>query len=643
MDAGVSSENILFQEIGTVYAASKYGQKTTEAPSFVSIITAEDIKRFRYRTIGDILASSVGFFNNWDRYYNTIGVRGFSLPGDYNTRILVQLNGHRINENVYSSSGVNMDGIIDVDLIDRVEIIRGPGSSLYGSNAFFAVVNIVSKRGRNFKGAELSGEAGSYETYKGRGTYGDRHENGVELLLSGTYFTSQGQDRLYFREFDDPTTNNGFAEHADDTRAGKFFTSIEFGDFTLDGAYAKRDKGVPAAPFETVFNDNRNQVSDARGYLDLKYEKQFTKDFSGMLRAFYDGYWYDGRYVYDVPPTTELKDSGNGQWVGSELHVAKQLFDRHKLITGGELRRNYQQDQENHYDEPDLPKMNIKSDSTVWALFVQDEYKPWDNLAIYAGLRYDHYSTFGGALNPRAALVYNPFKETTLKLIYGRAFRAPNDYELYYDDSGNTSKSNPDLDPETIDHYEVVLEQYFWKYFRGTVSTYYYNIKDLITEVEDPADGLTHFTNLSEVEAKGLEFELEFFQPRYDLRARVGMSVQDTDDKETGSDLVNSPTYLGKFNVVFPVFKDKIYVGPEINYIGKRQTLQGGHADDALVAGLTVSTAKKLVPFLPDLEMSASCFNLFDTEYSDPASANFRQETIEQDGRTFLFKATYSF
>ena len=242
-DPADASDNILFQEIGTVYAASKYGQKTTEAPAFVSIVTAEEIKRFRYRTIGDIITNSIGFYNSYDRIYNNIGVRGFSLPGDYSTRILVQLNGHRLNENIYNSPGVGMDGIIDVDLIDRVEVIRGPGSSLYGSNAFFAVVNIVSKRGRNYKTAEISGEAGSYETYKGRATYGDRYENGAELLLSGTYFTSQGKDRLYYREFDDPATNNGYAERADDTRARSVFASIEFGDFTLDGAYAKSRQG----------------------------------------------------------------------------------------------------------------------------------------------------------------------------------------------------------------------------------------------------------------------------------------------------------------------------------------------------------------------------------------------------------------
>jgi len=92
-------------------------------------------------------------------------VRSFGRPGDYNSRILLLIDGHRTNDNIYNQALVGAEGVIDVDLIDRVEIIRGPGSSLYGSNAFLAVVNIVTKRGRDLKGTEVSGEAGSFQTY----------------------------------------------------------------------------------------------------------------------------------------------------------------------------------------------------------------------------------------------------------------------------------------------------------------------------------------------------------------------------------------------------------------------------------------------------------------------------------------------
>ena len=638
-----TTDQVLFQEIPTVVGASKYEQRTTEAPSYVSIVTAEEIKRYGYRTLAEIVSSVAGFYPNYDRSYNYVGLRGFSLPGDYNTRVLVLLNGHRLNENIYDSAGFGTEGIIDVDLIERVEVIRGPGSSLYGSNAFLGVINIISKRGRNYKGPEVSAAAGSYETYKGRGTYGDRYSNGVELLLSGTYYSSQGKDRLYYSEFDSPDTNNGNAERADGDQNHNLYAAVQYGDVALEGAYSKRRKQIPTAPYETIFNDNRTQVWDERGYLDVKYERQFSSDFGAMLRLSYDGYWYDGDYIYDYPPITTMKDSASGQWLGSELQLTKRLFDSHKLIAGGEYRYNYQQDQETHDEEPYLQYLNENDDSSVWALFIQDEYKVLDNLSLVAGVRYDHYSTFGGTLNPRGALIYNPLSQTTLKLIYGRAFRAPNVYELYYNDGGLTAKDNPDLDPETIDAYQAVVEQYFAKYFRAAVSGYYYKIQDLITQVEDPSDGLMVFKNASEAEARGVEFEAEMNIPQSGWKARAAWSIQDTEDKDTGDDLVNSPTHLVKLNLIAPVFQDKIFAGPELHYIGKRKTVQGGQTDDAFVSNLTISTARRLFPFLPGLELSASCYNLFNEKYGTVVSADYRQSVIDQDERTFLLKATYSF
>jgi hypothetical protein len=106
-----ATDQILFQEIPTVVGASQYEQKTSEAPAYISIVTAEEIKRFGYRALAEILGSVAGYYPNYDRSYNYVRTRGLSLPGDYNTRVLVLLNGHRINENIYDSSGGRQDFI----------------------------------------------------------------------------------------------------------------------------------------------------------------------------------------------------------------------------------------------------------------------------------------------------------------------------------------------------------------------------------------------------------------------------------------------------------------------------------------------------------------------------------------------------
>jgi len=162
---GLDEEMLLFADIPSVYSASKYEQKVTEAPSKVSIVTAEEIQRYGYQTLADILRSLPGFYTTYDRNYDYIGVRGFGIPGDYDTRLLLLVDGHRINDNVYDSLYSDRGFILDVDLIDRVELVRGPSSSLYGSSAFFGIVNVITKKGRDLNGTEVSAAAGSHDSY----------------------------------------------------------------------------------------------------------------------------------------------------------------------------------------------------------------------------------------------------------------------------------------------------------------------------------------------------------------------------------------------------------------------------------------------------------------------------------------------
>ncbi len=145
-------EEILFQDIASVYSASKYDQKVTEAPARISIVTAKEIQRYGHRTLADILNSLPGFYITNDRNYDYTGARGFSLTGDYSTKFLQLVDGHRMNDNIYDSMYIDRGFVLDVDFIDRVEVVRGPSSSLYGSSAFFGVVNVISKKRKGSAG-----------------------------------------------------------------------------------------------------------------------------------------------------------------------------------------------------------------------------------------------------------------------------------------------------------------------------------------------------------------------------------------------------------------------------------------------------------------------------------------------------------
>ncbi len=638
----MSLEDLMEVEVDTVYSASKHTQKVTEAPSSVTIVTAEEIKLYGYRTLADIINSARGFYLNYDRNYHYMGIRGFGRPGDYNIRVLVLVDGHRTNEGVDDSAAIGTDFLLDVDTIERVEIIRGPGSSLYGSNALFAVINVITKNGAQNSGLELSGELGSFDTKKGRASFGKKWGEDVDLYLSSTLYKSDG-DTLYIKEFDDPLTNNGYVD-LDEDKFNNLFAKLTWRDFTLEAASVSRKKEIPTAPWDSIFGDPATVSYDDRVMVGLTYDHEFSEVGSVLGRVTYNHSNYDGRWPYDYAEETDPEpyrvlnsDYWKARFWQGEWQFTYTQIERHTITTGVEMRYHVRQDQAS-WDEEGTVFLDDQRHSKSWGVFAQDEYKILDNLILNGGIRYDRYDAFGGTTNPRLAAIYNPFAKTTVKLMYGTAFRSPTVYELYYDDGGYTAKQSPDLDPETIDTYEVVLEQYLTRQILGSVSGFYYEMDDLIAQKIDPTDGLLIFENLDQVKAQGVEFELD---GKWDngWKSRLSYALVHTEDGETGEKLENSPRHLVKGNLIIPIVKEKLFAGLEMQYNGDRKTLADHHTDDYLISNMTLTCLN----LREGLEISAGIYNVFDKHYGYPGFAEHTQDIIEQDGRSFRVKLTYRF
>jgi outer membrane cobalamin receptor len=255
---------------------------------------------------------------------------------------------------------------------------------------------------------------------------------------------------------------------------------------------------------------------------------------------------------------------------------------------------------------------------------------------LSAGLRYDHYSDFGGTTNPRLGLIYHLFSPTTLKLLYGTAFRAPQPFEtapnfgIFYDD-------NLKLHPETIRSVEGVVEQELGQHFKLSTSVFRNQMDNLIAAEKD-ANNQLQYQNSDQARATGVEVELggEFAGG---LKGQASYSYISAIDARGGADLTNSPRSLAKLNLSAPMWRQILFASLGAQYTSPRQTLTGSTASGFSVFNVTLlgHTLGK------HLDLSTSIYNILDKKYFDPGRPEDVQDQIRQDGRNFRVKITGRF
>lgn len=632
----------LFETLPSVYEASKYAQKITKAPpGSLGVVTADEIKKYGYRTFSDIIASLKGFYSTNDRAYGYVGARGFGIPSDYNTRLLLLIDGHRFNDNVYDYFDITEGFPVDVDMIERVEVIRGPSSSMYGTSAFFGIINVITKRGRDQNSINVKASYGSNNAYKTSISLGKRLNNGLESFLAGTFYDNQGYNSIYTEAFDDFSHNNGRYIGHDGEQAKKLLAKLNYKDFTLQGLYVRRNKEIPTAAYNSLFNSALSQTIDESFFLDLSYTHNFANQLSLQSRLSYNSYRYTGIFPYATADTLQPLvnyDLGRGQWWRAEANLSKLLWDSHKVTLGVELQDNFDQFQTNFDVQTNL---YAPDNSYKWAVLLQDEYYINEHWTFNTGVRLDYFSDFGSTINPRAGLIYNPWQDTQLKLLYGSAFRAPNKYEQNYGGFYSQQLTNPYLTPEKLKTLELIVEQQLSAQIRSEINLFYTQINDLIelSDVYAPNLG-EHFQqqNRGRVHSLGAEAQLEG-NWRNGWQGRLSYSWQNTRNQITQQTLVNSPEHLIKLNIIAPLWVNKVFLGFETQFMSARKTLEGPQVNDHILTNVTLFSQN----WFKGLELSAGAYNLFNIRYYDPASHNHAQDIIVQDGATFRIKVSMDF
>lgn len=634
----------------TVYTASKFPQKSTGAPAAVSIITRQDISTYGYKTLADILASVRGLHGAYDRNYQYLGIRGLGRTANYNNRFLLLVDGYRVNDAIYENAAIGRELFLDVDLIDRVEIVRGPGSSIHGSNAFLGVVNVFTKRGRDFSGWELTAEGASLSTVENRLTYGRRFDTDIEVLFSGTYYQSDGQDSFFFKEpeYKVPEKQFGRVSGLDKERLHDLHAKFSLGNFTASGAYIDRFKQVPTASFGSVINQP-NSTRDRRVSIGLGYEMDTGKRFDFSAHAVFNRFDFARRSYYDrinedLPPFSLSRDESTAYWWNINAKLGAQ-FGSHHLVTGIEFQDNSKQHLIKFDYEPFEVYLNDDRSSETWALYLQDELRLSPKLLINAGVRYDYYSNFGSSLNPRAAVIFSPSEKTALKFLYGTAFRAPSEYELQ---PGVDRSANPALRPEEISTSEIVVEHYFRPNSRLILSAYRNELTHLIELEDDEEADMLVFRNSGRARSQGFEIEVEHAWASAQ-RLRFSHTWQRAHDEISETSLANSPRHLAKLNFSTPLLAGAIRAGLELRYTSSQRTILTGtpderqpdfiygRADGYTTANLNLVSKR----FDNGLQLTATVHDLFDRALADPAAKEHDQNVIPQDGRTFRLELNY--
>jgi outer membrane receptor protein involved in Fe transport len=615
-----------------VVGASKYEQKQSEVAAAVSIITRDDIRTFGWRTLDQALASLTGLHPTYDRQSSHLGARGFGVPGDFNTRVLITINGNRINDVIFDSGRTGRSFPVDVDLIERIEFIPGPGSAVYGQNAMLGVVNVITREGAAVDGAELSAASQSPQAMgEGRATFGKLLDNGTDVLVSVSGMRAQGEDHFY--NFG-ASGVSGVAAGMDGERTKQFFGRVANGPWTFELIDSDRRKDDPTAYYRTDPLVAGQYATEHATLAQARYNHSFLGNTLDLQARLFASTQHITGIFFSLGAPVSI--SATSEWRGGELRLLYTALASHKLMVGLEVQDNTRV--ERHITGPFGPIADwVLAPGRRSSIYAQDEWRIADTLTATLGLRLDRSTATAPATSPRVGLIWQAAPSTTLKALFGRAQRAPSAFERDYTD-GVARVDNPSLKGERIDTLELVADQRVGSDLNLRASVYQWTMHDLITLGFDPvAPNLPQYQTGGAVNAKGVELSADKTWTS-GARLRGSLSLQQARYAQ-GAVMLSSPQLLGKLAFSAPLPVVSLRLGYELQYDSARHTVVGPDTAGYAVSNLYLSTDK----WVKGLELGLGIRNLFDQRYAYPGAATNWQNTIEQDGRSVRLQASYKF
>jgi outer membrane receptor for ferrienterochelin and colicins len=628
-DQQAAPPQISLAPLHEVEAVSRYAQDVDDAPSSVTLISREEIQAFGYPTLAEALRGVRGFTISDDHAYPSASVRGLGQPEDYGNRLLILQDGASLNDDIDNASDIGVNGRVDLADIQRIEVVRGPGSLLYGAGALSGVVNVVTRPRDGADSIE-----GGFGVFDGTAMHAraalQRNFGGLNLWGSASGAQSDGSTL--------EIPGAGVAQGVDAFSAFNTQGRVSYGPVTAQWFFNRRNQSVPVGAYGTEFNNPDTRLNDTRALGEIRFEPKLTDSLQLLVRLHANRYASSESFASD--PAAYERYEGN--WYGAEARLIWSLGATH-LTLGGEAQNhpvvilrgqtNYAEGAQSYLDE--------HAPYHFSAGYVMADAKLGERFILNAGVRVDNYSTFGAIAVPRGALIAKPWKGATLKLMGGRAFRAPSIYELTYNDGGATQARAQSLDPESIWSGEFELTQRFATDWAALIGGHLARAQDLIGAAPDsPGSTVLRFQNsATPVLLTGADFEIRrewrrqwMFSASYEYQV-----AKYQDSSLADAQLVNAPMHLASAKLLAPVLST-------VALLGVRATLEAPRRI-SLDSSLNTGTSMIL-----DVTMSGSfghdsslhyvfgVYNLADQRTLVPVSETFASPVMPQNGRTLLFQ-----
>ncbi|MFK5949875.1 MAG: TonB-dependent receptor [Methylococcales bacterium] len=666
----------------SVTIASGTAKPVYQSASVTSVITAKQIKSMGATELSQVLETVPGLHVSIQAVTNDAVYTMRGMQNVVNNQVLMLLNGTRYS---VPYKGSFMQGMqLPVEAIQQIEVIRGPGSALYGADAFAGVINIVTKKAKDIAGTEVGVRGGSWDTQSVWGLHSG-HGFGWDVAATLQYAHNNNDgDRIISSDaqsqFDKQLgTSASLTPNEMQTKAERWDAHLnlqrKYWDINF-WAFNEVDAGLRAGTAGAL--DTKGRVNGENYLTDLRFSSEdlienwellahasyLYTNVDSNLHLFPDGSKLPIDTTGNVNPKSAVGTPLFPDGVLDQIRIQNQVFsfemgsiykgfNDHLLRVSSEFRYEQLHTKERrNFGASILNGTETTVDGTltdvtgtqfifmpnsyrtIWSVVLQDEWQIASDWQLTAGVRFDNYSDFGSTFNPRVALLWEVTQQLSAKVLYGQAFRAPSFLEQKQQNSA-LFNGNPNLKPETIETIELAFDYRPISNLRFASNFYYYDIKDLIAQ----KTAVLTADNTKGQTAYGTEFEWDWkLNKQWDLKGNYAW--QYATDKQTKRRVANVPEHQVYMAVTWN-FLAKWQLQTQLNWIGRRlnsETSTNNQLKDYETIDVTLNSKR----YFDRIDFSASVRNIFDAQGKE-AAVNSYKDNLPIASRSFYLQTTIHF